>query len=93
MRLGFHYLRKGEKRSGRAIISVGSMASFTAVPTAPLYSATKAGVLGLVKSASDLSNGFLKDEGIRISMIAPFFARESCFLLWKEKQAVLFLPL
>lgn len=55
------------KLGGGAILGIGSMYSFFGAPHAPAYTASKAGVVGLVKA---LSVAFAK-ENIRVNAIAP----------------------
>lgn len=67
-KLGLHYLRKNPSRADKAIVMVGSMASFFGIPKAPMYSAAKHGILGFMRSMAYTCQA----EGIRINMIAPF---------------------
>ena len=53
--------------NGGAMLAIGSMFSFFGAPHAPAYAASKAGVVGLVKS---LSIAFAAD-GIRVNALAP----------------------
>jgi len=55
------------KLSGGAVVGIGSMFSFFGAPHAPAYTASKAGVVGLVKS---LAVAFAK-ENIRVNALAP----------------------
>jgi NAD(P)-dependent dehydrogenase (short-subunit alcohol dehydrogenase family) len=52
---------------GGALLAIGSMFSFFGAPHAPAYAASKAGLVGLVKS---LSIAFAA-EGIRVNALAP----------------------
>ena len=52
---------------GGAMLAIGSMFSFFGAPHAPAYAASKAGVVGLVKS---LAVAFAT-EGIRVNALAP----------------------
>jgi NAD(P)-dependent dehydrogenase (short-subunit alcohol dehydrogenase family) len=55
--------------SGGSIIAVASMAGVNGAPNMPAYSASKAAVIGLVKSASrDLA-----PHGIRVNAVSPAF--------------------
>ncbi len=55
------------KLAGGAILGIGSMFSFFGAPHAPAYTASKAGLVGLVKS---LAVAFAK-ENIRVNALAP----------------------
>lgn len=55
------------KLAGGAILGIGSMFSFFGAPHAPAYTASKAGVVGLVKS---LAVAFAS-ENIRVNALAP----------------------
>ncbi|MDO8361081.1 MAG: SDR family oxidoreductase [Devosia sp.] len=55
------------KLAGGAILAMGSMFSFLGAPHAPAYAASKAGLVGLVKS---LAVAFAK-ENIRVNALAP----------------------
>lgn len=52
---------------GGAFLGIGSMFSFFGAPHAPAYAASKAGVVGLVKSLAVAFAG----EGIRVNALAP----------------------
>ncbi|KAK1225647.1 hypothetical protein PQX77_011404 [Marasmius sp. AFHP31] len=69
LHLAQHYLLKN---SGdlKAVVLLGSIASWIAIPGAPQYSASKHGVLGLMRSLHPIYEKF----GIRIAAIHPFFA-------------------
>jgi len=69
--LALHYLPlKRKSRSLKALILIGSMASWSGIPRGSLYAASKHGVLGLMRS---LHPGFAFKD-IRIACIHPFFA-------------------
>jgi NAD(P)-dependent dehydrogenase (short-subunit alcohol dehydrogenase family) len=55
------------KLTGGAILGIGSMYSFFGAPHAPAYTASKAGVVGLVKA---LAVAFAKED-IRVNALAP----------------------
>ncbi len=55
------------KLVGGAIVGIGSVYAFFGAPHAPAYAASKAGLVGLVKS---LAVAFAK-EGIRVNALAP----------------------
>jgi NAD(P)-dependent dehydrogenase (short-subunit alcohol dehydrogenase family) len=55
--------------SGGSIIAMASMAGVSGAPNMPAYSASKAAVIGLVKSASK----DLAPHGIRVNAVSPAF--------------------
>jgi NAD(P)-dependent dehydrogenase (short-subunit alcohol dehydrogenase family) len=72
LRSGFFATRYGlplMKRSGdgAAVIFTASTAGLVASATSPLYSMTKHGVVGLVRSLSQI----LADDGIRVNAVCP----------------------
>ncbi|KAH8831336.1 hypothetical protein DL96DRAFT_1587348 [Flagelloscypha sp. PMI_526] len=74
--LAQHYLSQGHDSSSselKALVVLGSMASWQGVYVAPLYAASKHAILGLVRS---LTPGF-DLLGIRIACVHPFFADTS----------------
>ncbi|KAJ7594455.1 hypothetical protein C8J56DRAFT_821152 [Mycena floridula] len=71
LKLAHHYLRLN--RTGdtlKAVVILGSMASWSSIPTAPMYSAAKHAALGLMRSLHLV----WERENIRIGIIHPFFA-------------------
>ncbi|KAJ4477457.1 hypothetical protein J3R30DRAFT_3486028 [Lentinula aciculospora] len=70
--LAQYYLvqRRPDSTSLKAIILIGSMASWSSFPLAPTYSACKHAVLGLMRSLDPIVSA----RGIRIACITPFFA-------------------
>ncbi|KAJ4473033.1 hypothetical protein J3R30DRAFT_3659385 [Lentinula aciculospora] len=79
--LAQHYLQlnrsqedqSAESSSLKSVIIIGSIASWTALTRAPMYTASKHAVLGLMRSLDD---SFVS-RGIRIACIHPFFAATS----------------
>jgi NAD(P)-dependent dehydrogenase (short-subunit alcohol dehydrogenase family) len=56
-----------------AIVATASLAGLTGVPIDPLYSASKHGVVGLVRSLGPA----LAPEGIRVNAVCPGFAKSA----------------
>ncbi|KAH9980435.1 NAD(P)-binding protein [Russula compacta] len=72
--LGMHYVKHNRAPgSWKAIVMIGSMASWAGIANAPQYSASKHGVLGLMR-ALDL---ITETNNIRIAVIHPWFADTS----------------
>ena len=71
VQLALHYISKNERKSNKekgSIICTASNAGLYAFPMAPIYSATKHGVIGLVRS---LARSIWEKERIRINALAP----------------------
>ncbi|KAF5355507.1 hypothetical protein D9758_006411 [Tetrapyrgos nigripes] len=71
--LAQHYLlvnREPEGTSLKSVVMLGSMASWVAIPTAPVYAASKHGVLGVVRSLDPV----FALKNMRINVVCPFFA-------------------
>jgi NAD(P)-dependent dehydrogenase (short-subunit alcohol dehydrogenase family) len=75
--LAMHYLRKRPDRKGKALVLIGSMASWFAIPSGPMYSAAKHGVLGLARSEFNT----LHAHGIQTALICPWFTCVALALL------------
>jgi NAD(P)-dependent dehydrogenase (short-subunit alcohol dehydrogenase family) len=69
--LALHYLKLHQTEGSlKALVLLGSMASWQAIPRAPLYTASKHAILGVMRSLDIGGNS----EGIRLACIHPFFA-------------------
>jgi len=68
-KLGTDYMDKDRKKGGGVIVNIASMAGFLPIADSIVYTATKHGVIGLVRSAS-LS---YKYTGVRINALCPSF--------------------
>jgi NAD(P)-dependent dehydrogenase (short-subunit alcohol dehydrogenase family) len=71
VQLAIHYISKNTTESNKekgSIICTASNAGLYAFPIAPIYSATKHGVIGLVRS---LARSVWEKERIRINALAP----------------------
>ncbi|KAI9508066.1 hypothetical protein F5148DRAFT_1303878 [Russula earlei] len=72
--LGMHYIQRNRAPdSWKAIVMMGSIASWQGIPRAPQYSASKHGVLGLMRALDPIVSG----DNIRIAVIHPWFADTS----------------
>ncbi|KZV91141.1 NAD(P)-binding protein [Exidia glandulosa HHB12029] len=68
-RLGLHYLRRNPAEDGKAIILIGSYASFYGSPVTMLYAPAKHAVLGFGRSLKFLC----AHDGINCTVICPYF--------------------
>jgi len=70
--LALHYLELNRESLSdlKAIIVMGSMASWMCIPTAPMYTASKHAVLGFARSVT----ATVKSRNIRVNVIHPFFS-------------------
>ncbi|TFK25182.1 NAD(P)-binding protein [Coprinopsis marcescibilis] len=69
--LALHYLTIGQKEGDlKALVFIGSMASWVRAPHAELYTTSKHAVLGLMRALHETGDRL----GIRVGCIHPFFA-------------------
>jgi NAD(P)-dependent dehydrogenase (short-subunit alcohol dehydrogenase family) len=69
--LGVHYVKRNRNPdSWKAIVLLGSVASWVGIPQGPQYSASKHGVLGLMRALDRIVTA----DNIRIAAIHPWFA-------------------
>ncbi len=79
-----HTVAALKRNGGGSIVATSSAASFVAYPNIPPYSATKAGVNGLVRGLSlDLGR-----YGIRVNAVAPTHGMSPNFLLGPDAEVV-----
>ena len=79
-----HAVKPMRKQGGGAIVATSSSASFLAYPNIPPYTATKAGVNGLVRNlAYDLGK-----YGIRVNALAPTHGMSPNFLMAPDADVV-----
>ncbi|XP_078252983.1 15-hydroxyprostaglandin dehydrogenase [NAD(+)]-like isoform X2 [Rhinoraja longicauda] len=69
--LALEHMRCDRGGQGGSIVNVASMSSFHPAPHAPVYTATKHGVLGFTRSLADASR--FGNFGIRINALCPGF--------------------
>lgn len=76
--LGMHYVKRNRAPGAwKAIVMIGSIASWHGIPKAPQYAAAKHGVLGLMRSLDPIA----AEEDIRLAVIHPWFADTSILSL------------
>ncbi|KAI0061335.1 NAD(P)-binding protein [Artomyces pyxidatus] len=69
--LGLHYMKRNRKADDwKALVLIGSMASWIGVPSEPQYCASKHAMLGLMRSLHPV----VAKDRIRVSVIHPWFA-------------------
>ncbi|GAA5835902.1 hypothetical protein JCM9279_002138 [Rhodotorula babjevae] len=68
-KLAFFHLDENPTKEGKAVVLLGSMASFSGIPGAPAYSMSKHGILGLLRSLYYDALVY----GIKINIVNPFF--------------------
>lgn len=70
--LALHYLdvNRTSPSDLKAIVVMGSMASWMSLPSAPMYSASKHAVLGFARSVAPT----VKSRNIRVNVVHPFFS-------------------
>ncbi|KAJ3556546.1 hypothetical protein NM688_g1973 [Phlebia brevispora] len=68
--LALHYMREGEAQRLRAIILIGSMASFMGAGAGVVYETAKHGVLGMMRGLRPVCGV----RGIRLGSVHPWFA-------------------
>ncbi|PPR01718.1 hypothetical protein CVT24_001594 [Panaeolus cyanescens] len=69
--LALHYMRLNQKTGDlKSLVLLGSVASWMGIPLGTLYTASKHGVLGVMRSLHEI----LHLQGIRVACIHPFFA-------------------
>ncbi|GAA5950775.1 hypothetical protein JCM8115_004969 [Rhodotorula mucilaginosa] len=74
-KLAFFHLDKNPVKEGKALVVLGSMASFFGLPGGPIYCASKHAVLGLVRSLVFDGMAF----GINVNIVNPFFVKTNIF--------------
>ncbi|KAK1788555.1 hypothetical protein P4O66_016975 [Electrophorus voltai] len=71
--LAMDHMKKQNGGQGGVIINVASMAGLGPLPGAPIYTATKHGVVGFSRALAETSN--IADYGVRINALCPGFVR------------------
>ncbi|KAF5321689.1 hypothetical protein D9619_001530 [Psilocybe cf. subviscida] len=69
--LGWHYLQQGQQDGDlKALIFIGSVASWQGIPSGEMYTGSKHAVLGVMRALHPIA----EIKGIRVACIHPFFA-------------------
>ncbi|RXN04760.1 15-hydroxyprostaglandin dehydrogenase [NAD(+)]-like protein [Labeo rohita] len=90
--LALEHMKKENGGNGGVIINISSMAGLGPLPVAPIYTATKHGVVGFSRAMAAVSK--LADYGVRINILCPWFVKTSLLSsLNSEDYIERFLPL
>ncbi|GAA5923008.1 hypothetical protein JCM1841_000281 [Sporobolomyces salmonicolor] len=75
VKLAFWHMDRNPAKQGKAIVILGSMASFFGIPGAPLYSMSKHAMLGLMRALYHNARA----NGINLTTVNPFFVQTGIF--------------
>ncbi|GAA5892597.1 hypothetical protein JCM5296_006171 [Sporobolomyces johnsonii] len=75
VKLAFWHMNRNPAKEGKAVVILGSMASFFGIPGAPLYTMSKHAMLGLMRAL--YHNALAK--GINLTIVNPFFVQTGIF--------------
>ncbi|GAA5949880.1 hypothetical protein JCM21900_004237 [Sporobolomyces salmonicolor] len=75
VKLAFWHMDRNPAKQGKAIVILGSMASFFGIPGAPLYSMSKHAMLGLMRALYHNARAY----GINLTTVNPFFVQTGIF--------------
>ncbi|KAK2873196.1 hypothetical protein Q8A67_023093 [Cirrhinus molitorella] len=73
--LALEHMKKENGGNGGVIINISSMAGLGPLPMAPIYTATKHGVVGFSRAMAAVSK--LANYGVRINILCPWFVKTS----------------
>lgn len=71
--LALEHMKKENGGNGGVIVNVSSMAGLGPFPMAPIYTATKHGVVGFSRAMAAVSK--LSNYGVRINILCPWFVK------------------
>uniref|UniRef100_A0A8C1VUU2 Zgc:56585 n=1 Tax=Cyprinus carpio TaxID=7962 RepID=A0A8C1VUU2_CYPCA len=71
--LALEHMKKENGGNGGVIVNVSSMAGLGPFPMAPIYTATKHGVVGFSRAMAAVSK--LANYGVRINILCPWFVK------------------
>lgn len=80
-----HYFKKWPETRCQ-IVMTGSAASFIDTPPLHLYCASKAGILGFMRS---LRTQLIKNNNVTVNMVAPWMTRKFCLTLTRTSHVAL----
>lgn len=73
--LALEHMKKENGGNGGVIVNVSSMAGLGPLPIAPIYTATKHGVVGFSRAMAAVSK--MANYGVRINILCPWFVKTS----------------
>ncbi|KAK7143885.1 hypothetical protein R3I93_014903 [Phoxinus phoxinus] len=82
--LALEHMKKENGGNGGVIINIASMAGLGPLPMAPIYTATKHGVVGFSRAMASVSK--LADYGVRINILCPWFVKTSLLSFLKSEE-------
>ncbi|XP_051533869.1 15-hydroxyprostaglandin dehydrogenase [NAD(+)] [Myxocyprinus asiaticus] len=84
--LALEHMRKDNGGNGGVIVNIASMAGLGPLPIAPIYTATKHGVMGFSRAMAAASQ--LANYGVRINILCPGFVKTNLLSLLSSKEHV-----
>ncbi|XP_017347982.1 15-hydroxyprostaglandin dehydrogenase [NAD(+)] [Ictalurus punctatus] len=82
--LALDHMKKQNGGNGGVIINVASLAGLGPLPSAPIYTATKYGVVGFTRAVSMASQ--VSGYGVRINALCPSFVRTALIDSFNQKE-------
>lgn len=90
--LALEHMKKENGGNGGVIVNVASMAGLGPLPMAPIYTATKHGVVGFSRAMAAVCK--MVDNGVRINILCPWFVKTNLLsFLNSEEHTGSFFPL
>ncbi|KAF4098142.1 15-hydroxyprostaglandin dehydrogenase [NAD(+)] [Onychostoma macrolepis] len=84
--LALEHMKKENGGNGGVIINVSSMAGLGPLPIAPIYTATKHGVVGFSRAMAAVSK--LANYGVRINILCPWFVKTSLLTAMNSEEHI-----
>ncbi|XP_062867149.1 15-hydroxyprostaglandin dehydrogenase [NAD(+)] isoform X3 [Trichomycterus rosablanca] len=81
--LALDHMKKQNGGGGGVIINIASLAGLGPLPSAPIYTATKHGVVGFTRALAAVSQ--LSGYGVRINAVCPTFVQTPLLDTFKQK--------
>lgn len=87
--LALHHLPRNNAGRDRCILLIGSLASVVALPGQAQYSTSKHAVLGLWRALRGGGSGAVRDDGVRVNLLAPYYIAQTRMLNGVAEAALL----